>query len=659
MRVLQWSIICFVILPFCVHGQSSDDQVFRAAVNVTSDTAKLGGLNRFMAAYPQSKLIGDAYGAKFSVLMTLHQDSAAFAAAHNYLAAKDLLNLPDALHDIAMELAFRKKYPDSALVLVDSAISLYQRKHGRASPIYLYTKATSLYLLSKFSDAESTQLEAIALLPPSGIFDPHYSNYYLHLGMIQLETHRGAEGLEPYVHASFVSSQSSADFVSLDSLFRSRVKDSTILIHVRDSLFERVANEYLRSAGNTPRAKRFIAESFSRNRVFTGRALQFAREAYRDAAVRTFEERCDAAASLGIVLANTGNIKEAEKFLNEALQTALPSESELFLALGSVQESLGKKNEALDTYLAGVIVSRPASIMKPLMALQKELYPRASIDSLIGLAQRRWVDFFPQKYERPDSLSDHPNHKTVLAELFTGSEFRPCQAADIAYNKLLERYDRSDLTILEYHLHIPKPDPMANSDTELRSKYYGVNSTPTSIIDGTNVMNSGGQNIAARSKFAVHADAIDHVLNTPAKASIKITAKMRRSKVSFAVSASVNSVRKSYRLRVALAEDEIRYQGANGISEHRYVVRKMMRGAGGASFNQKGKAVVKDAFTVSSIEEQLENYINKYERDLQKPEPAFKEKKFELDPKQLYLVAFVQDDATRKILQSTIVRVKR
>ena len=258
--------------------------------------------------------------------------------------------------------------------------------------------------------------------------------------------------------------------------------------------------------------------------------------------MRSFQERCDAAASLGIVLSNTGNNAEAEKFLTEALQTALPSATELFLALGSVQESAGKKSEAFNTYLAGVTMrSRPPVLMKPLQALQKELYPHASIDSMIALAQRRWVDFFPEKYQRPDSLNDQPNQKTVLAELFTGSECRPCQAADIAYNKLLERYDRSELAVLEYHLHIPHPDPMANTDTELRSEYYGVNSTPTSIIDGTNVMNSGGLGVVARSKFAVYSDAIDHILTSPAEASVKISASIRRSKVSFAVSASVTT----------------------------------------------------------------------------------------------------------------------
>ena len=649
-----------MVLPLGVHGQSADDQLFHAAISASSDSAKLAGLNNLIVAHPQSKLAGDVYYAQFSVLMSLHRDSAAFFAAHNYLAAKDSQSLPGALQNVAMELAFRKQYPDSALKLVDSAILIYREKHRRLTPILLYTRAANLFLLKRFAEADSTQREAISLLPPSAIFDPNYNDYFAQLGMIQLETHRGVVGLEGYVHACFLSSQPSVEYSNLDSLFHSRVRDSTSAVRARDSLFERVADEYLHTAGDSSRAKRFIAESFSRNRVFTGRALQFAREAYREAAMRSFQERCDAAASLGIVLSNTGNNTEAEKFLAEALQTALPSETELFLALGSVQESSGKKSEAFNTYLAGVTVrSRPSVLMKPLQALQKELYPHASIDSMIALAQRKWIDFFPEKYQRPDSLDDQPNQKAVLAELFTGSECRPCQAADIAYNKLLERYDRSELTVLEYHLHIPHPDPMANTDTELRSEYYGINSTPTSVIDGTNMTNSGGLGVAARAKFAVYSDAIDHILSTQAKASVKISAKIRRSKVSFAVSASVANTRKSYRLRVVLAEDGIRYQGANGISEHRFVVRKMLRGAGGVAFNQNGKAAVKDAFTVSTIEDQLEKYLTTYEQKMPRPGTPFKEKKSEIDPRQLYIVAFVQDDATRRILQSTIVKVKR
>ncbi len=85
----------------------------------------------------------------------------------------------------------------------------------------------------------------------------------------------------------------------------------------------------------------------------------------------------------------------------------------------------------------------------------------------------------------------------------------------------------------------------------------------------------------------------------------------------------------------------------------------MFRGAGGTSFTQGGKAAVKDAFAVSALEGQLEQYLTTYEQKMQSPGTAFKEKKSEIYPKQLYIVAFVQDDATHRILESTIAKVKR
>ena len=47
-------------------------------------------------------------------------------------------------------------------------------------------------------------------------------------------------------------------------------------------------------------------------------------------------------------------------------------------------------------------------------------------------------------------------------------------------------YKPNDVIFLEYHLHIPGPDPLANKDTEEREKYYGkaIEGTPTMFVDG-------------------------------------------------------------------------------------------------------------------------------------------------------------------------------
>src|SRR6266851_4866813 len=76
--------------------------------------------------------------------------------------------------------------------------------------------------------------------------------------------------------------------------------------------------------------------------------------------------------------------------------------------------------------------------------------------------------------------------RVVLVELFTGAECPPCVAADKAFDALAETYKPSEVVLLEYHLHIPRPDPLTSPDGLERAKYYGgaIGGTPTFIFNG-------------------------------------------------------------------------------------------------------------------------------------------------------------------------------
>lgn len=64
------------------------------------------------------------------------------------------------------------------------------------------------------------------------------------------------------------------------------------------------------------------------------------------------------------------------------------------------------------------------------------------------------------------------SERAVLLELFTGATCPPCVAADLAFDGLQKAYKPSELVLLQYHMHIPGPDPMTNPDTEARWAYY-------------------------------------------------------------------------------------------------------------------------------------------------------------------------------------------
>src|SRR5262249_44181810 len=63
--------------------------------------------------------------------------------------------------------------------------------------------------------------------------------------------------------------------------------------------------------------------------------------------------------------------------------------------------------------------------------------------------------------------------RVVLVELFTGAECPPCVAADLGFDALAKTYKPSEVLLLQYHEHIPGPDPLTNADTEARMKFYG------------------------------------------------------------------------------------------------------------------------------------------------------------------------------------------
>jgi hypothetical protein len=80
--------------------------------------------------------------------------------------------------------------------------------------------------------------------------------------------------------------------------------------------------------------------------------------------------------------------------------------------------------------------------------------------------------------------------RAVLVELFTGAQCPPCVASDMAFDGLEKTYQPGEVVLLQYHLHIPGPDPMANLDTDGRFDFYAdlyakkVRGTPTNLFNG-------------------------------------------------------------------------------------------------------------------------------------------------------------------------------
>lgn len=649
------SLFLFVFLSWYGFAQVSGDQLaFQKILSAEGDSIKLAEIDTFIEEHPLSTMLPNAFALKFQISAHLKMDSVAFYSIRRYLSLMDSSRLAQSLNAVAYDLAQRNYFVDSASVFIDSAIVL----HPNEEPVLLNTKALVLLRQKKLKEAELFQRKAISYLPENAVTDERFVSFFVQLGFIQIESDYPLEGMKQIILSNLAFPKRSLPIRAIDSILVSKRISADAVSLVRDSLYRFVIAEYIRSSVDTVLTKSNIAVGLARNFILTELALEYATESYTAAQLRNIEDRSGAAAAMGLTNFYLQRYPDAERYLLEATTYASPTETELFVTLGDVEERLGKKKEAFDSYLVGAMSSRSASVYQKLIALKNELYPTGNLDSIVVARQAAALEFTPSEYRRPKTkLKKNEFPRVVVAELFTGSECNPCQAADVAFDYLIERYNAASIALLEYHLHIPMPDPLSNDDAEKRGEFYNVNSTPTAIFNGRTVITSGGNRLMAKNKFSLYSDFIDRELQVPSTVSLDLSATSSNGLISATVNGRSTVYNKNLKLHLALVEDEVFYKGANGIENHKFVVRKMITPQSGVSFSKKGTVTYRRSISLSAIVQELGEYFTKTDDRFTKLGAGLKEKKNQIDPTRIAIIAFVQDEVTREIFQATTEKV--
>jgi hypothetical protein len=204
------------------------------------------------------------------------------------------------------------------------------------------------------------------------------------------------------------------------------------------------------------------------------------------------------------------------------------------------------------------------------------------------------------------------------------------------------------VVLVQYHLHAPSADPLTNHDTELRANYYGVGGTPSLFLNGRAAPNVGGTRDRAQDVYTRLVGGLAEELETPARASLKLTATRNGGRIDIAAEADGLPRRGALRLRLVLLEDVVRYAGSNGQRLHRHVVRSLPGGV-------KGTAVVAPAgrcqatVDVAALRKLLQKELAE--------RPEFKDGEWPLALNRLKVVALLQDDTNKEILQAAQVDV--
>ncbi len=256
---------------------------------------------------------------------------------------------------------------------------------------------------------------------------------------------------------------------------------------------------------------------------------------------------------------------------------------------------------------------------------------------------------------KPKAFAGRTNksERAAVLELFTGAQCPPCVAADVAFDALQKSYGPSDLVLIQYHMHIPGPDPLTSPASEARWKYYGekfpmdLRGTPTVLFNGKPRRSGGGGMGGSEAKFKEYKRYIDPLLEEPTE--IKLDGAVANKEGKISIKIDIHGIKQpgdDIKLRLLLVEESIKYVGGNSLRFHHQVVRSMPGGVEGTALKEENFS---KTFEIDPTEIRTE--LTKYLDDFAK-EREFPKAERPLDLKHLRVIALIQDDASREILQA-------
>jgi len=490
------------------------------------------------------------------------------------------------------------------------------------------------------------------------------------MGDILVKAHEWDEA-EPYLMAALLQTpRDRRARMAFELLIQRRMREEIDTDTWEEAVAARGIERMLAGDKDPLEVKRLLSTSLLSLDVQLDRALLFAREVEE---MTGPTQGAEAFKTARMTLAELELIQGNYEAVLGALEPITPLVTTFdfgyFITKGKALEQLERPAEAIETYLECVASYPHPAILDTLRARWEEVHgEEKDLDEVLAALREEPEEWHPKsEFEVPGEWSG----RVVLAELFTGSECPPCVASDMAYDYLLEYYPDSVLGILEYHLHIPGPDPMTSADSEARMNYYNetdriIGGTPTSIVNGTDVSVGGGGSSAARTRFNLYSWSIQVGMNAVPELEIDLTGQRDGNSILVDGTVSITgtdlSDNEHLRLRVALAEKMVHHEGGNRIAEHKMVVRKLLGGADGVAIDAgEGRLEFAARVDVAELEAQLLAYLTTWEAENVAMFPGstgFPVKRYEIDEENLVIVAFVQDDSDRSVLQVQVIDLR-
>ena len=376
-------------------------------------------------------------------------------------------------------------------------------------------------------------------------------------------------------------------------------------------------------------------------------------------------------ATLGRIRVKQGRVAEAEQALKQAYD-ANPEIPGAVIGLAELSEKKGDTKAALDYWMSAALTGRlTADDRGKFETLFKKV--NGSLDTLDSALDSKYKTAFPLPIHpeayKPTSAR---TRRMVLAEVFTGAGCPPCVSVDLGFDGALERYSRKDVAVLMYHMHIPQPDPLTSQWTDSRGKAYAITGVPNFAVDGEKDNRGGGGRDNTKMSYERIVAKLDKALETAPEADLQVSASLEGNTVRVkATPANLKDGKDKVQLQIVLVEELISYSGENGVRFHPMVVRNIANldvppkattpttpPVGGFTVDRANPAAAEYTFDLAKISADAKTYLDDYEKNGRHgPDTRFSKKPVQVNTANLSVVAFLQEEPTKKVLQSAYVKV--
>ena len=655
-KSIQLFLLFFSVMFFTniVTAQTNDLKAYNNALDKSTSAEKIAALKKFKADFPKSKYLYRSDFYLFREYLNEAKEDSALYFASLYVYSRPENSRRNAYNSVAYSLAEKQIGLDTARVYAERAVSAARKSKSRSLASYLDTQAFVYHKLGNNKKALTIQSEAIKDRPNDPEILYYFSVYQEANGLRQ-------EALLNVAKAIYLG-QSGEAIDNFNKWINKEFKKSKIRKVERKKIVDKV----LSLLGNKKKQDKI---SISNTAAYLGkmsvdliRANKLALSAVKKINSNTpVSDLIALRYNYAIVLNAMGKRNQAIKQLNKVKSLTPTWMFDYWLMMGKIYESKKDVTKALDAYASGLFAYTDERLVKAVKSLiEKYHLNKDALDKLIDKKKKDASSFHPEKFKGKN------NGKVVLAELFTGAECPPCVAADKAFDMLSEYFNRNTLAILEYHVHIPGPDPMTNPSTLKKYEYYGNNfGTPTVFFNGTEKLTGGGSALLAKNRFQVYSHIIKKYLKGKSKFIISGSAKLLNNKVNIKLKISKSSkakINENIVVNIALVEKSIKYSGGNGMNKHIFVVRKLLTGKDNNLYKLKNR-IGKSSYNISlkNLEKDLSDYLSapdKYGHWRLGPNyKGWRERTDKLNYKNLSVVVWLQNQKTKEVYQSHFIDV--